>query len=73
MCSVPGSKVYEADFVIVTLPLGVLKENTVTFLPALSKEKTDAIKSVGVSELSQKYFLMHCIFIYFKLIILEPS
>ena len=48
-----GSKVYEADFVIVTLPLGVLKEDTVTFSPALSKEKTDAIKSVGMSELSQ--------------------
>ena len=57
MCSVSGSKVYDADLVIVTLPLGVHKENTVTFLPALSKEKTYAIESVGMLERSQTYFL----------------
>lgn len=43
---------YEADYVIVTLPLGVLKgkseRSSVTFEPPLSKEKTTAIKTFGM-------------------------
>ncbi|XP_064598668.1 uncharacterized protein LOC135465326 [Liolophura sinensis] len=38
---------YEADAVIVTLPLGVLKTNDVKFTPGLSTKKKGAIKRVG--------------------------
>jgi monoamine oxidase len=37
---------YEADYIIVTVPLGVLKNNTIAFTPALSNEKTQAITRV---------------------------
>ena len=44
--------VHEADFVVVTLPLGVLKNKSekskVTFVPPLSKEKRDAIDTFGM-------------------------
>jgi monoamine oxidase len=34
---------FEADKVIVTVPLGVLKSNSIQFVPPLSTEKTAAI------------------------------
>ncbi len=38
---------YEFDHVIVTLPLGVLKEDKVKFEPPLLRYKLDAIKNIG--------------------------
>ena len=38
---------YEGDFVIVTVPLGVLKHKDITFSPELSDEKLNAIEAVG--------------------------
>lgn len=42
------SGIYSAQQVIVTLPLGVLKNNTVQFIPPLPEEKLRAIASLGM-------------------------
>ena len=39
----------EADFVLVTVPLGVLKSNSIQFEPALPLSKTTAIDKVGMN------------------------
>ncbi len=39
---------HAADAVVVTLPLGVLKQNTVAFTPSLPARKREAIQRVGV-------------------------
>lgn len=39
----------EADYVLVTVPLGVLKNNRITFLPALPAAKQNAIQQVGMN------------------------
>jgi monoamine oxidase len=40
---------YEADYVIVTVPLGVLKKNAITFMPTLPTQKQAAINKVGMN------------------------
>lgn len=45
--------VYEADAVLVTLPLGVLKARTVTFAPGLPAAKRDAIDVLGFGVLNK--------------------
>lgn len=39
----------EADYVVVTVPLGVLKKNIITFTPALPATKRTAIEKVGMN------------------------
>lgn len=39
----------EADFVIVTVPLGVLKANAIQFIPALPLDKQNAIQKIGMN------------------------
>lgn len=39
----------EADYVVVTVPLGVLKNNQIEFLPALPAAKQNAIQRVGMN------------------------
>jgi monoamine oxidase len=39
----------EADYVIVTVPLGVLKANAIQFTPQLPASKTNAIQKVGMN------------------------
>jgi monoamine oxidase len=46
----------EADYVLVTVPLGVLKNNTIQFLPALPVAKQNAIQKIGMSCVN-KFFL----------------
>ena len=46
-------KSYTAKTVIVTLPLGVLKENSVRFTPALPKVNRDAINALGFGLLNK--------------------
>ncbi len=41
--------VTEADFVIVSVPLGVLKNNSIAFTPALPSAKQNAIQKVGMN------------------------
>lgn len=42
------SSVYTADYVVITLPLGVLQKNIVKFNPSLPKNKLKAIQSSGM-------------------------
>ena len=42
-----GGQVYYANKVINTIPLGVLKSNFVTFIPALPTDYTNAINNIG--------------------------
>lgn len=44
-----NGKVSKADYVIVTVPLGVLKANTIEFFPALPDAKQQAIEKVGMN------------------------
>jgi len=44
---------FEADFAIVTVPLGVLKKGSVSFDPALPPAKTEAIAAVGMGVLNK--------------------
>eukprot|EP00735_Rhodelphis_limneticus_P001080 TRINITY_DN11634_c0_g1::TRINITY_DN11634_c0_g1_i1::g.17479::m.17479 TRINITY_DN11634_c0_g1::TRINITY_DN11634_c0_g1_i1::g.17479 ORF type:complete len:522 (+),score=102.48,sp/Q8H191/PAO4_ARATH/31.95/8e-52,Amino_oxidase/PF01593.19/8.3e-78,NAD_binding_8/PF13450.1/1.1e-14,DAO/PF01266.19/1e-05,DAO/PF01266.19/0.047,NAD_binding_9/PF13454.1/0.00037,NAD_binding_9/PF13454.1/0.27,HI0933_like/PF03486.9/5.1e-05,HI0933_like/PF03486.9/21,Thi4/PF01946.12/3e-05,Pyr_redox_3/PF13738.1/0.00092,Pyr_redox_3/PF13738.1/18, len=46
-------EVYSADVVIVTVPLGVLKRNGITFSPALSTSKAEAISRVGYGNVNK--------------------
>jgi len=46
---------YPADYVIVTLPLGVLKSNTVSFQPSLPAAKQSAISQLGISVFNKCY------------------
>ena len=39
----------EADYVLVTVPLGVLKNNVIAFVPALPTEKQTAIQKIGMN------------------------
>ncbi|KAJ8125888.1 hypothetical protein O1611_g7750 [Lasiodiplodia mahajangana] len=45
--------VIEADYVVSTIPLGVLKHGSVEFQPPLPKEKTDAINRLGFGILNK--------------------
>lgn len=53
---------FEADRVIVTLPLGVLKAGTVTFLPALPARKQQAIDRLDMGLLNRVYLRFPHIF-----------
>ena len=44
---------WEADRVILTLPIGVLKQGSITFDPKLPAEKTEAIKAIGAGLLNK--------------------
>lgn len=46
---------FAADQVVVTLPLGVLKNNDVRFVPGLPEEKRDAISTLGMGVLNKCY------------------
>jgi monoamine oxidase len=48
--------VFSALAVLVTLPLGVLKANTVKFIPALPQTKQNSIKKLGFGTLNKTYF-----------------
>jgi monoamine oxidase len=44
---------YRAEAVLVTVPLGVLKENVITFDPPLPEEKQSAIERLGFGNLNK--------------------
>lgn len=46
---------FAADQVVVTLPLGVLKNNDVRFVPGLPEEKRNAISTLGMGVLNKCY------------------
>lgn len=49
-CVVTNNGKYDAAAVIVTVPLGVLKAETITFSPALPDDKLAAIKRIGMGQ-----------------------
>lgn len=50
-----GSHTFEADYALVTVPLGVLKANQMNFNPPLPQNKQDAIDNLGMGVLSKLY------------------
>lgn len=44
-----NGNITEADYVLVTVPLGVLKANTIQFIPSLPTSKQNAIQKVGMN------------------------
>lgn len=44
-----NNQISNADYVIVTVPLGVLKANTIQFLPTLPNTKQTAIQKIGMN------------------------
>ncbi|KAB7731214.1 FAD-dependent oxidoreductase [Rudanella paleaurantiibacter] len=44
-----NSTVTSGDYVLVTVPLGVLKANTIQFTPALPAQKQNAIQNIGMN------------------------
>jgi monoamine oxidase len=53
---------YKADFVIVTVPLGVLKKGAIEFIPELPQNKQDAIMGLDMGVLNKVYLRFDNIF-----------
>lgn len=53
---------YQADYVIVTLPLGVLKRKTIQFNPPLPPAKQAAIQNLGMGLLNKAYLRFDKVF-----------
>lgn len=53
---------FEADYVIVTVPLGVLKKNKITFTPALPQNKLAAINALDMGVLNKVYLKFDSVF-----------
>lgn len=50
-----GDEVFDADYCIVTVPLGVLKQNRILFEPALPQSKQEAISRLDMGVLNKLY------------------
>jgi monoamine oxidase len=48
-----GGTTYEADYILVTVPLGVLKNKSIAFSPALPSEKTKAIENTQMGNINK--------------------
>lgn len=57
-----GNRQYKGKYLISTLPLGVLKSNTVQFIPELPKEKKEAIQRIGMGVYNKAYLLFDKVF-----------
>jgi len=53
---VAGGETFQADAVVVTVPLGVLKESQLQFSPALPQAKMEAISGIGFGSYN-KFFM----------------
>ncbi|KAL0322151.1 UNVERIFIED_CONTAM: protein FLOWERING LOCUS D [Sesamum calycinum] len=51
--SVEGGQIYEGDMVLCTVPLGVLKNGSIKFIPELPQRKLDAINRLGFGLLNK--------------------
>ncbi|KAK4480356.1 hypothetical protein RD792_013427 [Penstemon davidsonii] len=52
-----GEKVYKGDMVLCTVPLGVLKNGSIDFIPQLPQRKLDGIKRLGFGLLNKVILL----------------
>lgn len=59
---IAGDKTFEADFAIVTLPIGVLKANVVAFNPPLPQNKQGAIANLHMGVLNKLYLRFPYVF-----------
>ena len=50
-----GAGTYQADHVIVTIPVGVMKTGSITYTPALPASKTNAIARIGSGVLNKTF------------------
>lgn len=57
-----GGATFEADRVVVTVPLGVLKEGSVAFRPSLPVRKRDAMAKLEMGVLNKAYLLFDDVF-----------
>jgi len=55
---VADGETYTADYVLVTLPLAVLRQNTITFTPPLPTSKLQAIQKLGVGVMEKVLFFI---------------
>ncbi|GLJ33375.1 hypothetical protein SUGI_0671400 [Cryptomeria japonica] len=61
-CLLAGGQVFEADTVLCTVPLGVLKSGSIKFVPELPKSKVEAIKRLGFGLLDKVAMLFPYVF-----------
>ncbi|KAJ6357974.1 hypothetical protein OIU78_005747 [Salix suchowensis] len=59
---IAGSQVFEGDMVLCTVPLGVLKNGSIKFIPELPQRKLDGIKRLGYGLLNKVAMLFPCVF-----------
>ncbi|XP_009135109.1 protein FLOWERING LOCUS D isoform X1 [Brassica rapa] len=57
-----GHQVYEGDMVLCTVPLGVLKNGSIKFVPELPQRKLDCIKRLGFGLLNKVAMLFPFVF-----------
>ncbi|GLJ06652.1 hypothetical protein SUGI_0044070 [Cryptomeria japonica] len=57
-----GGQVFQGDMALCTVPLGVLKSNSVRFIPELPQRKIDAIKRLGFGLLNKVAMLFPHVF-----------
>lgn len=55
-------QLYNADYAIITVPLGVLKRQTIQFSPALPATKQAAIQRLGMGLLNKTYLKFNTVF-----------
>lgn len=48
-----NGNIFKADYVIVTVPLGVLKNNSINFIPSLPNEKINAFKNTNMGNVNK--------------------
>lgn len=59
---IAGSQVYEGDMALCTVPLGVLKNGSINFVPELPQRKLDGIKRLGFGLLNKVAMLFPYVF-----------
>ncbi|CAL9220267.1 unnamed protein product [Arabidopsis halleri] len=59
---IAGNQVYEGDMVLCTVPLGVLKNGSIKFVPELPQRKLDCIKRLGFGLLNKVAMLFPYVF-----------
>lgn len=57
-----GTTTYQADYVLITVPLGVLKNNIISFTPALPNDKLQAISKLKMSSVNKFLLVFPSIF-----------
>jgi monoamine oxidase len=59
---VAGGANFTADYCVVTIPLGVLRANSVAFSPALTTDKQAAMNRLGVGQINKVFMLFDSAF-----------